>query len=403
MRRKILILTALCLICCVACKNRGHNHSHDHHDHDHTHEQHDHHDHDHSEGHGHGHGHAHETRENQDEIVLSAEMAEAAGVKVQTIERGNFQTAVRCSGLLSPAGKEFSNISSKSSGILEWKSGTPALGQSVRASEVLGWVSTSGMGEDDALTKARIAYESSKKAYERAGTLREENIISEKEFTSIEAEFNLAENTWKSFNSEGKGVSISSPLRGYVTQVFKAQGEYVSTGEVIAAVASDRNLRLTADLPVKYASMLNSIAGVNFKSEYSESTISLSGSEARPVSSGKALSSGSTYIPVNFEFENNLGLIPGSYVDIWLLGETREDVIAVPEQALIEEQGEFYVFTQLDKDCYKKVPVNIGGRNGIYVEILSGLFGGEDVVVKGAYRVKVSSSTSVIPGHSHSH
>ena len=48
------------------------------------------------------------------------------------------------------------------------------------------------------------------------------------------------------------------------------------------------------------------------------------------------------------------------------------------------------------------MPVTTGGRNGVDVEILSGLEGGEDVVVKGAYQVRLSSA-SVIPGHTHNH
>ena len=184
--------------------------------------------------------------------------------------------------------------------------------------------------------------------------------------------------------------------------MLKAEGDYVNAGEAIAAVADDNRLRLVADLPEKYASLRNSISGANFRMHYDDETMSLSGADGRPVSVGRSVSAGSAYIPVTFEFSGRGGLMPGSYVEVWLLTEERDGVISVPETALTEEQGEYFVYVRLDEECYRKVPVTVGGRNGIAVEILSGLKGGEDVVVEGAYQVRLSSA-SVIPGHTHNH
>ena len=184
--------------------------------------------------------------------------------------------------------------------------------------------------------------------------------------------------------------------------VLKTEGDYVNAGEAIATVASDTRLRLVADLPEKYAALRNSISGANFRLHYGDATLNLSGSEGRPVSVGRSVSAGSAYIPVTFEFSNRSALTPGSYVEVWLLTEERDGVVSVPETALTEEQGEHFVYVQLDEECYRKVPVTVGGRNGIAVEILSGLKGGEKVVVKGAYQVRLSSA-SVIPGHTHNH
>lgn len=386
MKKKYMILAAMGLLAVAACQNRTDEHDHDH------------------EAEAAAETHGHEGEAAHGEIVLSPERAREAGVVVETVNPGKFSTAIRTSGILSPAGDGAATISSRTAGILTWNGGTPAPGRRVSDGEVLARVSAGGMGEGDAVTRAAIAYEAARTEYERAKALREDKIISQREFTTIEADYKTALNAYQGSTADGAGdgVAVSSPLAGYITDVLKAEGDYVNAGEAIAAVADDNRLRLVADLPEKYASLRNSISGANFRMHYDDETMSLSGADGRPVSVGRSVSAGSAYIPVTFEFSGRGGLMPGSYVEVWLLTEERDGVISVPETALTEEQGEYFVYVRLDEECYRKVPVTVGGRNGIAVEILSGLKGGEDVVVEGAYQVRLSSA-SVIPGHTHNH
>ena len=335
---------------------------------------------------------------------MSAERAKEAGVEVQTVLPGKFSTAIRTSGVLSPAGNGAATVTSRTAGILSWNGATPVPGQAVSESEVIATVSAGGMGEGDAVTKAAIAYEAAKTEYERAKSLLEDKIISQREFTAIEANYKTALNAWQGSSSGENinGVGVVSPMGGNIVSVLKSEGDYVAAGEAIATVSDNSRLRLTADLPEKYASMRNSVSGVNFRVGSDEGTVSLPGSEARPVAVGSSLTAASSYIPVTFEFANRNGFLPGTYAEVWLLSDSSDNVISVPESALTEEQGEFFVYVRLDEECYRKVPVTVGGRNGVSVEILSGLKGGEDVVVKGAYQVRLSSA-SVIPGHTHNH
>lgn len=349
----------------------------------------------------HEHEHEGEEGKHSGEIVLSPEMAQLAGVEVQTVSRGAFRTAVRTSGTILPSGKGEAVLIAKTSGILSWKGGTPTLGKKVSAGEVLADISADGMTEGDPAAKAEITLNAAKKEYERALELRKDKIISEREFDQIEAEYRKALSAYGS--KEGGTVGeVTSSKSGYIKNIYKAEGEYVSEGEAIASVSEDRRLRLSADLPLSEVYLLKSISGANFKPSYSSEVFSMENLSGRLLSVAGAADGSSAYLPVTFEFDNKGNIIPGTYSDVWLLGEDRQDVISVPESALTEEQGEFFVYIRLDEDCYAKRPVKLGGRNGERVEILSGLSEGEDVVTKGAYHVKLSSA-SVIPGHTHNH
>jgi multidrug efflux pump subunit AcrA (membrane-fusion protein) len=78
-------------------------------------------------------------------------------------------------------------------------------------------------------------------------------------------------------------------------------------------------------------------------------------------------------------------------------------VLSVPHTALTEEQGIYFVYVQLDEECYERREVKLGLDNGRDVQILSGVHAGERIVTQGAYHVRLASVSKAIPGHSHEH
>ena len=272
MQQKYLLLAALCLLAAAACQNKNE-------------------DHDHGTA-SEAEAHAHEGETAHGEIVLSPERAREAGVEVETIQPGKFSSAIRTSGVLSPSGKGSATVTSLTSGILSWNGATPVPGQRVSDGETIARVSAGGMGAGDAVTRAAIAFEAAEKEYLRAKGLLEDRIISQREFTAIEADYLTARNAYQgsSADGDGDGVAVSSPIGGNITGVLKAEGDYVAAGEAIATVSSDSRLRLTADLPEKYTSLRNSISGVNFKLHYGDTPVRLTGTEGRPVSVGRSVS-----------------------------------------------------------------------------------------------------------------
>ena len=47
--------------------------------------------------------------------------------------------------------------------------------------------------------------------------------------------------------------------------------------------------------------------------------------------------------------------------------------------------------------------MTLGLRDGEYIQVLSGLEEGEQVVTKGAYAIRLASVSTVIPAHGHAH
>lgn len=398
--KKFIIMAVPCLFLCMACHNStSREGSADTHVEDHSHEGHMHEGHSH-EAAGEG-GHTHFVQE----ISISEEQAAEAGIRTATIVPGDFKAAIRTSGIILPSGNGETVIAAGTSGILTWKNGTPAPGAKVREGEPIARISAEKMADGDAVQKAAIAYEAASREYARAQALIEDKVISEMEFYRIETEYKTALNAYMGVadGSGAGGLEVLSTSSGHLSSILRKEGEFVNAGDAIATVTSDSRLRLQADLPERYLASRDAVTDAWFRPSYSDSLYSISALSGRMTGMAASLEPASAWLPATFEFDNSsAGIVSGTYATVYLICDTRHDVISVPEQALTEEQGQFFVYVRIDEDCYGKVPVETGERNGEAVEIVSGLHGGEEVVVRGAYQVKLSSA-SVIPGHTHNH
>lgn len=382
-----------------------HNHGTEAHDHDH--EGHDHENEGHSatkECEGHNHGSEASESEHSDEIILPKAKAEAAGVKVSTIEPGTFEQVIKTSGQVLAAQGDESVAVATVAGVVSFH-GKVTEGMSVGKGSTLLTISSSNIADGDPVQRARIAYEISKKEYERMKALVKNKIVSDKDFAQAEQNYENARISYEALakgNTKG-GQAISSPIGGYVKNILVKEGDYVTIGQPLVSVTQNRRLFLRAEVSEKYYPYLRTIGSANFKTPYDNKVYALKELSGRLLSFGKSAGDNSFYVPVTFEFDNKGDIIPGSFVEVYLLSTPMENVISLPRTALTEEQGLFFVYLQLDEEGYKKQEVTLGADNGKSVQILTGVKAGDRVVTEGAYQVRLASASNAIPAHSHEH
>lgn len=338
------------------------------------------------------------------EIVLTAEKAKAAGVEVMKIEPGTFRQVIPASGqLLSAQGDEVTVVASVS-GVVSFAR-TLTEGSQVAEHATLLTVSADNLQDGDPVKRARIAYETAKAEYERAAKLVDKQIVSQKDFNQLRENYENARIAYEALSpgKNGRGVAVVSPVGGYVKACLVKEGDYVTVGQSLLSVTRSHRLQLRADVSERFYPNLRSVVSANFRTNYGDRTYRLEDLNGRLLSYGRTSGNSSLYIPVTFELDNRGDLLPGAFAEIFLLGEERNGVISLPVSALTEEQGTYFVYQKLDADCYQKVEVRIGASNGDRVEVLSGLKGGEEIVVQGAIHVKLASAANAIPGHTHNH
>lgn len=403
--KKLIFLGVLVALSLGSCNSRsadthdGHNHETENHDHEaELHEEADEHD-----------GHNHEAEEahsaGSGEIVLPPAKAKAAGVEVNTVEPGTFHQVIKTSGQILAAQGDESVAVATVAGVVSFRNKNVVEGMQVGKGSPLLTLSSQNMAEGDPVQKARIAYEVSKKEYERMKALVASKIVSEKEFAQAKQAYENARISYEAVarNHTPQGQTVTAPIGGYVKSLLVKEGDYVSVGQPLVSITQNRRLFLRADVSEKYYNALPSVASANFSTPYNNKVYSLTDLNGRLLSYGKASGEGSYYIPVTFEFDNKGEVVPGSFVEIYLLTKPMEGVISVPRSALTEEQGSFFVYLQIDEECYRKQLVTLGADDGERVQVLTGLHAGDRLVTKGAYQVKLAGATNAIPAHSHEH
>ena len=380
-------------------------HDHEHEGHDHEHEEADH-DHEHEKaGHDHEHDHEHEAAANPGEVVFKEANAKAVGLQTITVTPGAFTQVIRTSGQVLAAQGEESVMVATVPGVVSFGSVPFTDGTAVRKGQAVLSIASNGLSEGDVAVRAKAAYEAAKLEFERMEALVADRIVSAKEFEQAKLNYAHAKAAYEAVADKqtAKGVAVVAPLNGYLKNIQVKEGDYVSVGQPLATIAQSNRLMLRADVSERYYSSLPMVQSAHFKTPYDEQVYRLADLRGRLLSYGRASGGDSFFVPVTVEFDNKGAILPGSFVEVYLLTKPLEQVISVPVESLIEEQGLYSVYVRLDANCYRKQPVTLGANNGVEVQILSGLHGGEAVVTKGAHQVKLASASNAIPAHSHSH
>jgi RND family efflux transporter MFP subunit len=256
-------------------------------------------------------------------------------------------------------------------------------------------------------TEAKNNYELTKTNYDRKLALSQNKIVSDKEAESAKADYENAKavynNLKANFNSAGQ--SVVSPQNGAIKHVFVKNGQYVEAGEELYSVVNNNKLIVNAELQQKYYPYLSLISSFNIKSSADNNIYTQEELNGKLLSYGKDIDEGEGYlIPVNFHINNEKGFLPGSFVEIYIKTKSDKKALLAPNSALIEEQGNFYVFVQKTPELFEKREVKLGVSDGINSEIIAGLNGDERIVSKGAIIVKLAAvSNSLDPHAGHVH
>jgi RND family efflux transporter MFP subunit len=406
--RKIYLLWVLCAYVLAGCsggatKQDEHDHDHEAHEHEEGHD-HDHEGHDH-EHEGQDHGKEAASGAHANEIIFKEELAKAVGLQTKVVEPAPFTDVIKTSGSVLAAQGDETTVVATVPGIVTFGSLSFVDGAAVRKGQAILSLASSTLSDGNVAARAKYAYENAKKEYERMEQLVGDKIVSAKDFEQARLNYENAKVAYEAIAGKqtANGVSVVSPMNGYLKNLQVKEGDYVAVGQPLATISQNSRLVLRAEVSEKYYKYLPAVQSANFRTPYDEMVYKLSDLHGRILSYGKASDANSFYIPVTFEFDNKGAVIPGSFVEIYLLTSPIEEVLSVPISALIEEQGIYSVFIRLDEEGYQKREVKLGANNGSEVQILSGLKPGETVVTQGAYQIKLASASNAIPAHTHNH
>ena len=131
-------------------------------------------------------------------------------------------------------------------------------------------ISSHNIADGDPVLRARIAYEVSKKDYERMKSLVKNKIVSDKDIAHAEQNFENARLSYEALakNHSAIGQNINSPIARNVKSILVNEGDYVTIGQPLGSVTQNRRLFLRAEVSEKYYPYLRTISSANFLTPY---------------------------------------------------------------------------------------------------------------------------------------
>jgi RND family efflux transporter MFP subunit len=342
-------------------------------------------------------------------VLFTKEQSWKIGFATEEVKTEPFGETIRTVAQIEPSQSDEKVVVAKAGGLVLFTGREIVPGTAVQTGQPL--FSLEGGGLADNNTDVRYAeavaeYNRAKAEYDRKSELAKERIVSESELLESEAAYQNAEavyaNLRKSLLSGGSQV-IRSPMTGFVKQLFVRNGEFAEAGQPLLVVSQNSDLLIKTELQPKYYPLLGSITTANIKVMHSDLTYTLEDLNGKIVTYGRSADLNNPLIPVVFQVRNNPGLLPGSFVEMFIKLQTGSEAITVPNEALVEEMGTCFLYVQVTPELFEKRAVHIGKSDGLRTEIKEGLSVGERVVSKGAIMVKLSQATGQLDAHGHGH
>ena len=312
-----------------------------------------------------------------------------------------FGQAIKTTAQILPSDADEQILTAKADGIVIFPQSILPEGKKVSNGQTLLQIESSSLADNNLNIRYQQAvseYNRAKAEYERKAELAKDKIVSESDLLSAKTEFVNAETNYKELQknfSSGKQV-INSPINGFVKQVFVKNGEFVTAGQSLATVSQNRELLIRADVQPKFYPLLGKITSANLRFLNNSQSRQL---EGELVSYGKSVSAENHLIPVIFKVANSPELLPGSFIDLYINTKTENQAITVPNDAILEEMGNYFVFVQVNPILFEKRIITKGVTDGIKTEIKEGISVGERVVSKGATMVKLAQSAGALDPH----
>lgn len=232
----------------------------------------------------------------------------------------------------------------------------------------------------------------SRSLYNRSKSLADTQAISASNLEELLAQVRVDEASVEAARARLDNTVIRAPFSGRVGLRRVSPGSFVNTSTIITTLDDVSKIKLDFSVPEAFLTVLAegmriSAESLVYPDRVFAGTVASIDTRLDPVSRA---------VQVRAILPNEDGLLkPGMFMSVDLQRD-RGEVVVAPEQAIVPEGGNQYVFVVAD-DTAEKRQVVLGRRIPGYVAIESGLEAGESVITEGTHKVTHGSAVEV-PG-----
>ena len=194
-------------------------------------------------------------------------------------------------------------------------------------------------------------------------------------------------------NLEISRTQIKAPFDGQITQRMVNVGQRARPMEALFNIAAFSPLQAEVHLSERDTRLVhpNQTSVIRLGSDESAAV------QGRVERISPVVDQSSGTIKVTIALQPAPGFRPGSFVRVDIRTDTKSGAILIPKRALVEEDGQSYVYVATG-DSAKRTKVELGYSSEGMVEIRNGIKAGSKIVVAGQGVLKEGSKIKVIQG-----
>ena len=231
-----------------------------------------------------------------------------------------------------------------------------------------------GAGTTDKVRQVELDYNVSQlKLKEDEQKYINEQALAEADLKVKELELNIVRKSLAETKRTLDDAQVRSPRKAILTYVNNEIGAQVSEGTKIAIVSDLSHFKIEGEIADTYGDRIaaGSKAVVKIGSDKLEGTVS----DVTPLSKNGVIS-----FTVQLEEDNHRRLRSGLKTDVYVMNAVKDDVMRIANASYYVGKGEYDLFV-VNGDQLLKRKVQLGDSNYEYVEVISGLQPGDQVVV----------------------
>lgn len=240
-----------------------------------------------------------------------------------------------------------------------------------------------GAGTTDKVRQVELDYNVSiLKLKEDEQKYKNEQVLAEAELKVKELELNIFRKSLAETRRTLEDAQIRSPRKAILTYVNNEIGSQIGQGAKVAIVSDLSHFKIEGEIADTYGDRIaaGSKAVIKIGSEKLDGTVS----DVTPLSKNGVIS-----FTVQLEEDNHKRLRSGLKTDVYVMNAVKDDVLRIANSSYYVGKGEYELFVVNGNQLLKR-KVQLGDSNFEYVEVVSGLQEGEQVIVSdmNAYKDK---------------
>jgi RND family efflux transporter MFP subunit len=246
--------------------------------------------------------------------------------------------------------------------------------------------------------EARAVLEEAQASRARYAALHKDGVISKADLDQAQSQARVAESRYQDALEEIRNrqavatqrraeaalarqrladTGIYAPFDGVVQQRIASVGEFLAAGAPVVELVKIDPLRFRADVPERDALQVRIGQAVQLAVDGAQGTFT-----GRVTRLSPTITERTRVLQMEADIPNGNGALrAGSFARATVVTDTTAASLTVPKEALVTFAGIEKVMV-VEKGKTKEKPVTTGRRLGDYIEVLSGLKAGEEVVLE---------------------